>query len=234
MLESIVTLGPAKASMFQVSSPLFTAVIAWLFLREKLGSVEIVAMAMAIAGLLLVSPASLSSLGRPRGSPMAASAAAFAAPAHARERLRSLLRSGMVLGFSSSAAYAAGNVLRGAGIRRWDEPILGALLGAVAGIALHVLLSAGTRDVIRKVRTSDRRGVLMFAISGMLTISAQMCVIAAMRYAPVAVVALITLCTPLIVFPLSYFLLKNQERIGAITLAGGALALAGIAVLILQ
>jgi drug/metabolite transporter (DMT)-like permease len=84
------------------------------------------------------------------------------------------------------------------------------------------------------VRTSDRRGVLMFAISGMLTISAQMCVIAAMRYAPVAVVALITLCTPLIVFPLSYFLLKNQERIGAITLAGGALVLAGIAVLILQ
>ena len=76
--------------------------------------------------------------------------------------------------------------------------------------------------------------MLLFAISGVLTISAQMCVIAAMRHAPVAVVALITLCTPLLVFPLSYFVLKNQERIGVTTLAGGALALASIALLILQ
>jgi drug/metabolite transporter (DMT)-like permease len=61
-----------------------------------------------------------------------------------------------------------------------------------------------------------------------------MCVIAAMRHAPVAVVALITLCTPLLVFPLSYMLLENQERIGVTTVAGGALTLVGVAALVLR
>jgi drug/metabolite transporter (DMT)-like permease len=55
-----------------------------------------------------------------------------------------------------------------------------------------------------------------------------------LRYVPVAVVALITLCTPLVVFPLSYFMLRNQEQITIRTLAGGALTLAGIAVLVLR
>src|SRR5215218_4540469 len=34
ILESIARLGPAKASAFQVSSPLFTAAIAWIALDE--------------------------------------------------------------------------------------------------------------------------------------------------------------------------------------------------------
>ena len=67
----------------------------------------------------------------------------------------------------------------------------------------------------------------------MLTIVAQVCTIAAMKLAPVAVVALITLCTPLVVFPISYFLLGNDERINARTLVGAALTLAGIAMIVL-
>ena len=74
----------------------------------------------------------------------------------------------------------------------------------------------------------------MYAISGVLTISAQMVVISAMKYAPVSVVALITLCTPLLVFPASYLLFKNDEGINSRTLVGAVLALAGIAMIILH
>ena len=52
--------------------------------------------------------------------------------------------------------------------------------------------------------------------------------------APVSVVALITLCTPLLVFPASYFLLKNDEGINPRTVVGAALTLAGIAMIILH
>jgi drug/metabolite transporter (DMT)-like permease len=127
-----------------------------------------------------------------------------------------------------------GNVLRGAGSRRWDEPVLGALLGAIAAILLQLALTRDNARNWRTLREADRVGILLFAVSGAMTITAQMCVISAMGYLPVAVVALITLCTPMLVLPMSYFLLGNQEGITARTLFGGALVLGGIGFLVLR
>ena len=220
--ESITRLGPARASVFQASSPLFTAVIAWVLLAEALGARSLAAMAIAIAGLLLVSSS-------PRQLVDASGAPAARAP---RANLRTLLRAGLMLGIASSAAYATGNVLRAIAIRRWDEPVLGALMGAIAALAVQWALNPGNLDTLRQLRTVPRSGVVMFAAGGAVTITAQMLVISAMAYVPVAIVALITLCTPLVVFPLSYFLLRNEEGITARTVAGGALVLAGIAWLV--
>jgi drug/metabolite transporter (DMT)-like permease len=144
------------------------------------------------------------------------------------------VQSGLVVGIGSSAAYAVGNVLRGGGVQRWDEPVLGALLGALAGLAFHLVLTPRNAEALRALRTADRRGVMLFALSGAMTITAQVCVIEGMAYVPVAVVAMVTLCTPLLVFPMSYWLLRNQERITLRTVVGGGVTLAGIAVLILR
>jgi len=47
-------------------------------------------------------------------------------------------------------------------------------------------------------------------------------------------VALITLCTPLVVFPVSYFFLGNDEGINVRTLLGAALTLSGIGLIVLH
>jgi drug/metabolite transporter (DMT)-like permease len=217
--ELIARLGPARASVFQVSSPIFTVVIAWLVLGERLGWHALAGIGLTIAGLLLVtvSPADL----------------ARRAPMRTRLGLRdALLGSGLALGLASSGAYAVGNVLRGAAIRRFDEPILGSLLGAAAALMLHLAVTRGDPGARAALRNSARGGIVLFAISGSLTITAQMFTLAAMRYVPVAVVALITLCTPLLVFPASYLLLRNQERITGRTVTGAALTLAGIGLLL--
>ena len=52
---AIARLGPAKASLFHVSSPAFAAIIAWLFLAETLPLPKVLAIVATIAGLLLVS-----------------------------------------------------------------------------------------------------------------------------------------------------------------------------------
>jgi drug/metabolite transporter (DMT)-like permease len=224
--EAIARLGPAKASIFQVSSPIFTVVIAWVALGQILDAVAIAAIAVAMVGLAVVSvsPKEIARRALRQGDRSTTGATPW----------RSLLQSGLMVGAGSSAAYAVGNVLRGAGIQRWDEPILGALLGAVAGLAFHLALTPGNAAALRVLRAGDRRGVSMFALSGALTISAQMCVIEGMAYVPVAVVAMVTLCTPLLVFPMSYWLLRNQEGITLRTLLGGGVTLAGIAVLVLR
>lgn len=230
IMESIARLGPAKASAFQVSSPLFTFMIAWLFLDERLSAAAILAMALTAAGLLLVSLSGL----QPGAAAGAGLAGTRTGRVHrAKASLQTWLRSGVVLAVGSSAAYAVGNVLRGAAIRQWKEAVLGALIGALAGIALHFVFGTDHVKVLRSLRSADRIGVVLFAFSGVLTISAQMCVIVAMGDTPVAVVALITLCTPLLVFPLSYFLLKNDEGINGRTLMGAVLTLVGISAIIL-
>ena len=228
--ESIARLGPAKASIFQGSSPLFTVIVAWVVLADTLSAAAMGAMLLTLVGLLLVSvsPSGWMRLAV-RRSPTDAMAAA-----PGERSWRALLRSGFMIGLTSSLAYAVGNVLRGAGSRRWDEAVLGALLGAIAAIALQALLTRGNAQTLRTLRDADRVGILLFAVSGSMTITAQMCTIAAMHYMPIGVVALITLCTPILVVPMSYFILKNQEGITMRTLVGGALVLGGIAVLVLQ
>ena len=229
--ESVVRFGPARASVFQISSPLFTALVAWLVLGELLTLQSLAAVAITIAGLTLVSfgstkAAKAISVVKLAQSPLAASWLARIK----RYALGSLLATGL----ASSLAYAIGNVLRGAAIRLWHEPVLGALLGSVSGLAIHLVFSNGKVGLLHRLRSADRQGALIFTVLGVTTITAQMCTIAAMRYIPVALAALVTLCTPLLVFPLSYWLLKNSEKMTGRTLLGCALAFAGIAMIVLR
>ena len=151
-----------------------------------------------------------------------------------RSACEAWLASGFAVGIGATLAYSVGNVLRGASVRQWNEPIAGAMLGAVAALALHGVIGSGHRTLRRELVAADRVGVRLYALGGVLTISAQMCMIASMRHIPVAVATVITLCTPLIVIPASYWLLKNQERIGAMTLIGAAITMAGVAAIVMR
>lgn len=223
--ESVVRFGPAKASVFQVSSPLFTALIAWLMLGEAISVVVAAGMVLTIGGLVLVS-----------AKPGLKTRAASTVPPAQVETgpMARLLQSVLLLGLFSSLAYAIGNVLRGAAIRGWNEPVLGALVGAVFGLALHLLFSSGRRGLPGRLRDASRGGIALFALIGVTTISAQMCTIAAMRYIPLSVATLVTLCTPILVFPLSHWLYRNQDEITLRTLAGSALTLFGIFVIVMR
>lgn len=227
----VARLGPAKASTFHVSSPLVTAVLGWLFLGERLPPTAVAAMLGTSFGLYLVSTSQRSA------APAildAADGIAVSATPGLSARMGAWFRSGVALGVGSSLAYGLGNVMRGLGIARWDEAVAGALLGAIAGLALQFIVSAGMGRTLDALRAADRRGVALYAVIGCTTIVAQVLTIAAMAHAPVAIVALITLCTPLLVFPASFLLLGNEEGITGRAVTGAMLALAGIAVIVLR
>lgn len=231
--ESVIRFGPARASIFQVSSPLFAALMAWLLLGERLTLLVAGGMAMAIGGLVLVSykpgffsrrQAVVNTVSSPGSSPMT-----IKPTVHER-----LLQSALLLGLGSSLAYAIGNVLRGAAVRDWNEPILGALAGAVCGLVLHLAFSPGKRELVARLRAASGSGAWLYALIGVCTISAQICVISSMRYIPLAIATLVTLCTPLLVFPLSHLLFEDQEEITAATLLGSALTLLGIFIIVMR
>jgi drug/metabolite transporter (DMT)-like permease len=223
--EAVVRFGPSRASVFQVSSPLFTALIAWLLLGERLSPLLLMGIVITIAGLVLVSyrPGFFSR------SQLAVDAAGERVSLGQR-----LVQSVVVLGFGSSLAYAIGNVLRGSAVRLWNEPLLGVMLGAIFGLALHLVFTSGKPQLLAKLRTADRRGAWLYVLMGITTISGQACAIAAMRYIPLSIATLVTLCTPVLVFPLSYLLFKNSEEINQVTLLGCGLTLLGIFAIVLR
>lgn len=231
--ESVVRFGPAKASVFQVSSPLFTAMMALLLLGERLTLPVAMGMVLTVAGLILVSY-------KPGSGATPADPAALAVPVKPGSAIpaltmhQRLLQSVLLLGLASSLAYAIGNVLRGSAVREWNEPILGGLIGAGFGLAMHLLFMPAKRQLWASLRKADRRGVWLYALIGVCTISGQICTIGAMRFIPLSIATLVTLCTPLLVFPLSHFLLKSREGVTRVTVAGCGLTLLGIFIIVLR
>jgi len=62
---------------------------------------------------------------------------------------------------------------------------------------------------------------------------AQALVIASMGVIPASVAALVSMCTPLAVMPLSFLLLHNRERLRPATAWGICITLVGIALVVL-
>ena len=221
--ESVVRFGPAKASIFQISSPLFAALLAWLLLGERLSVWAAVGMLVAVSGLALIAY-----------KPGFFKTTKPGVPSIAGGFSARILQSVFLLGLFSSGAYAVGNLLRGAAVRSWPEPIAGALIGALTGLALHYVFSADKASLITRLRAAEPQGLWLFALVGTANISGQITTIASMQYIPLAVAALVGLCTPLLVFPISYLLFKNQERVTLTVLAGGAFTLLGMVVVVLR
>lgn len=223
--ETIDKLGPSRASTFQVSNPMFTTIISWLFMGEKLSWMDLVAVGFILLGLFLVSYVAKSSVKRE----IASSEELLMVQPIKESSIKLLIKSGILLAFLSSFSYAIGNVLRGAAIKSWNEPILGGIFGAMFGLVLFSITNKkSVRYFLAQIKKSDPKGVLMYVFSGMITISAQISVIASMRYMPISIANLITMSTPVIVAPISFFLFKNQEGITYRTIVGIIIVLVGI------
>lgn len=214
--ESVERFGPERTSVFQIGIPVFTAALAWLLFDERLSPPALAGMALAVTGLLIV--------GHKKGSN------APRAPGGGFSLVHSLL----ILGFGSSAAYASGNLMRGYAVREWPEPLIGALVGAVAGLLLHVAVTPGKADLLAQLRRSSARGLGLFAIVGLGNIGGQIFSIGAMRYIPISVAVLLSMCTPLLIFPLSRLLFPNSEPWTFKLIGGSALAMAGIVLVVLR
>ncbi|MES2972859.1 MAG: DMT family transporter [Pseudomonadota bacterium] len=223
--ESVVRFGPARASVFQITAPLFTVLIAWLFLGERLRLVDYIGIVLTVIGLFFVVyvPGSLT-----------ARAAAPVQQARGNKWTGWIFRSVLVLGLGASLCYATSSVLRGGAMKLLDEPILGAVLGSASGLGLHLLTNGEGRTLLPTLLAADRKGVWLFVITGVLTITAQTLVFVSFRYIEVSIAMLIASCVPVLVIPMSYLLLGNQERIGPRTIAGTLLTMAGIALVLLR
>jgi len=221
VFKSIESIGPSGASALQSTSPLLTALFAWVFLGEVIGWMGVSGITLAILGLMAMSRG-LQKRASDHGS------------AEGKGRVSHAMLSGsLIFGIASSAAYSGSHLFRGSAVRVWNEPLLGATIGAAAGLLVLLLASRTKLKAYRLEILANPRGAALFTGIGVLQFIAQSLVIASMKYIPVSVAALISMCTPLIVMPLSYFLLRNHEKLNWVMTLGIFITLCGAAISLL-
>jgi drug/metabolite transporter (DMT)-like permease len=214
LLDTIRTLGPARASILHSSSPVFTLAVAWFLVGEHLGVYELGLVALVIAGLWTTQ--------MPAGG----------GGAHVPSR--EALRRGAILGLLLIVGFGTGNAIRGLAMRTWNEAIFGSLVGTAAALLCQLASMRNWAKTFSELRTSDRRGVALFAASGIATACGSMFTTYAMGYIEIAIATLITFTSPLVVFPVSVFVFKNREGLSLRAAAGAAMVLAGIVLLALR
>jgi len=211
LFDTVQLLGPARASVFHSTSPAFALVGAWLLVGERLGWYEIGLMVVVWIGLWFTQPRS--------GATQVNAAQA---------------RRGFIAGLLTVAGFGFGNVLRGIATRTWEEIFLGTAIASVAALLSQVLVTRDWARVGAQLRAADRKAIGLYLACGVATSLGSVFISAAMLRMEIALATLVVHTTPLLIFPVSVFILKNREELTGRTLAGAALVLAGIAALLLR
>src|SRR3954471_2679078 len=92
MFDMVRILGPARSSVVHSSAPAFTLLLAWLLIGEKLGSYELMLMALVILGLWITQPVAKRMPGEPRPSGL-------------------VLKKGVLVGLATVIGFSLSNVL---------------------------------------------------------------------------------------------------------------------------
>lgn len=212
MLDAIQTLGPARASVLHTITPVSTAIAAWAIAGERLGPRELAAMAVVMVGLVLL---------QPRAERGKAAGAAFG-------------WRGLGVGLLCISGFGLGNALRGVATQSWFEPAFASICSSGAALLCQAAILPAKSGVPQRLATADRRGLWLYVASGVVTVFGSIFNSAAMAYVEISIVMLITYSSPLIVFPVSLFILKNDERLSGRNLVGAMLAVAGLVFIALR
>jgi drug/metabolite transporter (DMT)-like permease len=212
LFDTVKLLGPSRASVFHSTAPAFALIAAWLLAGEILGPYEIALMALVWVGLWLTQPR--------------------AGSAHALSP--QVLRKGFVAGLLTVAGFGFGNVIRGIAMRNWEEAALGTVIASLAALACQVAVTRSWPRIAAQLQAADRTAVLLYIGCGVATTLGSIFVSLAMTKIEIALAVLVVHTTPLVIFPVSVFLLRNREELTQRTVLGATLVLAGIALLALR
>lgn len=212
LFDTVKLLGPSRASVFHSTAPAFALVGAWLLAGEILGAFEIALMALVWFGLWLTQPR--------------------AGSLHALSP--DLLRKGFLAGLLTVAGFGFGNVVRGLAMREWSEAALGTVIASLAAFACQVVVTRHWGRIASQLRAADRAAVLLYTGCGVFTSLGSIFIALAMTRIEIALAVLVVHTTPLVIFPVSVWILKNREELTGRTASGAALVLAGIAALALR
>ena len=210
---SVQRLGAMRSAALKRLNPFFSVVLAVAVLGEQLTR------GMTIGALLIVASFAVLVAGGGRPPDVA-----DAAPA------RSLMaRFGYAYGIVSALGYASGYLLRKMGLDAAHDPLLGTLVGCLAGIALFLATATVNANYARAVRATFARPNPWLILAGVMSSLGQILYFSALNESTMSRVALISSMEVFLTLFLGFVFLRRHERLTPGILLAAALGVAGTA-----
>ncbi len=224
LFNAYILIGSRLTVLFQPLSPIFAALLGYLVLGERMRSAGLAAMAIVIAGILIVFVS--------RNAAHKSAAAEAAAEGRSAEH-RSAVLKGLAFAFASSFFQAAGVILSKLGLSGYDA-VAGTQIrvgAAILGFALQALLVGRAREVFveaRRDRDSMKAtwiGAIFGPFAG-VTLS-----LFALKATSAGAASTLMALTPVLIIPPAILFLKQKVR--PLEIAGACVAVGGAALFFL-
>ena len=212
LFQSLVSVGTRLGSLLLSLAPIFGSIIAWIFFGERLTLLQITGIALALAGIAWVVASHQEPPDTPRG--------------HTRR--------GVIFGVLAGLGQAVGLVLSKQGMSGGFSPFQANEIRMLAAVGFSWALAAvagQAGSTFQELRGKPRiLGLLAFGafVGPVLGVVSSLL---AIQYVEIGIASTLNALTPVIIVPISYFVLK--EKIGWQAIVGTLLAIAGVAILFL-
>ena len=215
--RSVELAGAVETSVLRRLMPVFSAVLAVLFLGERITGGMLVAFLLVFVGIALVVWGNLQRMAMVEA----------AAPVGARN-------AGRALAVGSAASYGTAYVTRKFGMQTFPDPLAGTFIGAVVGLAYFCTLAPFNARYRAQVAGLLKRPTPWQLVSAGALSVGQIALFAALKFTDVTVVAIIASVEMFLAAWLAGFVIRSEPKPGQMFLLASLVAMAGITVLAIE
>lgn len=219
-LRAVRLVGATRASAFMTGSPLVAAFAGWLILGEDVELLDAFGGLIVIAGLL--------ALTRARAIPTSM-IEGVATVADTRTR-----RLGFVFAAAAPVAFGLGFVVKKWGLLRYDDAVLGALIGSIAAFAVVVGIDTFGGRIARRFKENFRQIPLWYVAAGVAMSGALITQMTAFTYLDAWLVGVLQGTQGIFALLLGWVFIRKEERIDGWVAASVFLVVVGVVLIGLQ
>jgi drug/metabolite transporter (DMT)-like permease len=219
-LRGVRLVGATRTSAFMTGSPVVAAISGWLILGEQVGLLDGLGGLIVIAGLLALVRA------RARPTSVLEGSAKTADPR--------TIRMGFIFAAAAPVFFGLGFVVKKWGLLRYDDAILGALIGLVASLAVVIVVDTLAGRIGRRLRENLREIPWWFVGAGVAMSGALVSQFAAFSYLEAWLVGVLQGTQGIFALVFSLAFVRDEERIDGWVVASVLLVAAGVTLIGIQ
>jgi drug/metabolite transporter (DMT)-like permease len=191
LFAGIRKIGSSRAAALKNAAPVFTIIMAVLFLDETISLLAGIGILVILIFLFLQARLDFRR-----------------AKAHSEQKDRS----GFMLALAAAICFGIGQGLRKLGIMYEADAVFGSLIGSVFALLVFILMEIGRKQLKLTLARNFKKINLYFVAAGIVTGLAQVSFFVSLLYTHVSYVSTIAAIEPIITIILARMLLASEER----------------------
>ena len=210
--------GAARGSVIKGITPLFVIGGGVFILKERMSALMWLGIGIILSGVYIISHDTISQLGSDNDNTVAGN--------------KSYMIKNIVLGIVACGFLAGGNLFRKAGLQYINSAVIGVTTGSFTAfivLGAYLLLSGKKSEIIKSLKATNKE----YVIGGAFTSAAVYFMFISMQLIPISITNSVGSSEPLFSILVSYWMLRDREKITPQTVMGGCLIVVGGAVLII-